>query len=401
MVLKSGVLVSTFNGAGKAHPKAHLDFPLSGNIDVFFHHVTNVLKAEKSHTLYLGLAIGNGSDHKVNVIIDEAVSYATKPDSPFTVLNAVLENDNGKIHSGPGDRVMLDMLRGHKQHGWDHSIHLNPGEIKMIYSLPLHVNSLLHPLNGRTGLIRMSTNGPVYLASLSAFAKSSLFKGESKPKLSDWTKILDDSPLVEPRDKVPTAPGAKGALIYGRVAGVAEGSRWTGTLANNAEKNRLTLKPEEMVSFPISTVTGGTLGTNQVQAAPMVMRYSDTAYEAHGNYGVDYDLTLPLFNGSDADLAVGVSFQTPLKDWNTKSSLQFFSDPPDHVFFRGTIEFAWTDEHAKSQRKLVHLVEKRGEAVQPLIELQLKPGELKDVRVRFLYPADCTPPQVLTITTRT
>jgi hypothetical protein len=156
-----------------------------------------------------------------------------------------------------------------------------------------------------------------------------------------------------------------------------------------------------MISFPISTVTGGTLGTNQVQASPMVVRYPDTAYQTHGNYGVDYDLTLPLFNESTTNLVVGVSFQTPLKDWNHASSLQFFSNPPDQIFFRGTIEFSWTDEQSKPQHKLVHLVEKRGEAVQPLLELPLSPGELKNVRVRFFYPADCTPPQVLTITTKT
>jgi hypothetical protein len=108
---------------------------------------------------------------------------------------------------------------------------------------------------------------------------------------------------------------------------------------------------------------------------------------------------LPIYNNSAEEATIGVSFQTPLKDWNKNDSLQFYTQPPQQVFFRGTLSFDWTDEQNKEHKKLVHLVEKKGQSVHPLIELLMKPHSTQDVRLKFLYPADCTPPQVLTITT--
>jgi len=399
IVLESGVLLSTFPKEGKTHPDAHLNYPLEGRFDLFFHHITNATKTGTHRTLYLGLLVGNASNQKVRVDILKAISHATKPDSPFKDLDTVLDNEKSTIYAGPGDRVMLDIVVEHKQHGWHREIDLEPGETKLIQALPLPVKSLLHPLNGRTGLIRMHSSGPVYLATLSAFGDRFLFFGEHRPALDKWKEVLNTTALVHPRDKTPTVPGAKGAIIYGRVAGVARGSTWKATVTNDPEKQKLAVAPNQMVSFPINTVAAGTLGTNQVQAAPMLVRYPDTAYHSNGNYGVLYDLTLPLYNNSDQEATIGVSFQTPLKDWNKQDSLQFYTQPPQQVFFRGTLSFEWTDEQNKEHKKLIHLVEKKGQAVPPLVELSLKPHASQEVRLKFLYPADCTPPHVLTITT--
>ena len=90
IVLSPGVLLSTFPGEGKAHPEAHLNYPLQGKFDVFFHHITNGSKVGP-RTLYLGLLIGNLSDKKVHVELLSATSYATQPDSPFIKLDAVLD----------------------------------------------------------------------------------------------------------------------------------------------------------------------------------------------------------------------------------------------------------------------------------------------------------------------
>ena len=401
IVLESGILLSTFPGEGKAHPDAHLNHPLNGKFDIFFHHITNATKTGGGkHTLYLGMIIGNASKEKVHVQILQAVSHLTKPDSPFKDLDTVLDNEKGSIYAGPGDRVMLDLLRQHKQSGWHSEITLDPGEMKMLYELPLPVKSLLHPLNGRTGLIRLSTDGPVYLANLSTFSKKKLF-GEHKPDFNTWKDVLQKEALVQPRDKPPSAPGAKGHLVYGRVAGVAKGSTWLGKVTSAEAKDKFALKPNQMISFPINSVAGGTFGTNQIQAAPMTVRYHDTAYQSNGNYGVLYDLNIPLYNESNEPITVGLSFQSPIKDWNTKQSLQFFTHPPEQITFRGTVSFEWTDDMKKHHQQFTHLVEKRGQAVHPLIEFLINPNSLQDVRFKFLYPADCTPPHVLTITTVT
>ncbi len=391
IVLQPGVLLSTFPGDGKAHPEAHLNYPLQGRFDVFFHHITNASKIGP-RTLYLGLLIGNLSEKKVHVELLNAVSYSTKPDSPFITLDPILDNKHGKHHAGPGDRVSLDQLRNKKQHGWHRRIGLDPGESKVVYQLPLR--------NGRTGALKIETDGPVYLASLAASAKEKSFGREQEPELAEWQEVLN-LPLGQPRDKTPSVPGAPGVLIYGRVAGVSSGSSWQGYLTNDPDKSRLSLKPGESISFPISTITGGTHGTKQVQAAPMLVRYPDTAYLAHGNYGLLYDLTLPLYNDTDQESTAGICIQTPLKDWNKADSLQFFETPPDRIFFRGTVKFDWIDGRGKHHKKLIHLVQKQGQRSAPLIEIPLKPKEQVNLQCSLIYPADCTPPQVLTVTVNT
>lgn len=390
IVLAPGVLLSTFPGEGRAHPDAHLNYPLEGRFDVFFHHVTNASKVGP-RTLYLGLLVGNLSDRKVHVKLLNALSYATRPDSPFVTLEPILDNKHGKIHAGPGDRVGLDQLRNKRQHGWARRIGLEPGEMKVVYQLPLK--------NGRTGALSVETDGPVGLASLAASAKEKSFGREGEPDIDDWKTVLD-LPLAQPRDKTPTPPGAKGALIFGRVAGVQSGSSWRGYLTNDADQTKLALKASDTISFPISTITGGTHGTKQIQAAPMLIRYSDTAYAAHGNYGLLYDLTVPLYNASDRPVVAGLALQTPLKDWNKSDSLQFFDTPPDKIFFRGTVKFDWIDGRDKHRKRLIHLVQKQGQQSDPLIEVPLQPGQQVNVQCSLIYPADCTPPQVLTITAR-
>lgn len=390
IVLSPGVLLSTFPGDGRAHPEAHLNYPLQGKFDVFFHHITNGSKVGP-RTLYLGMLIGNLSDKKVRVELLSATSYSTQPDSPFIKLDPIVDNKHGKVHAGPGDRVGLDQLRNKRQSGWHRRIGLDPGEIKVVYQLPLK--------NGRTGALKVETDGPVYLASLAASAREKSFGREAQPDLADWKAVMD-LPLAQPRDKTPTAPGAHGNLIFGRVAGVQAGTSWQSYLSNDLDKTKLSLKPGDIISFPISTVIGGTHGTKQVQAAPMLVRYPDTAYAAHGNYGLRYELTVPVFNRTDNSIVAGISIQTPLKDWNKSDSLQFFETPPDKIFFRGTIKFDWIDEKGKHHKKLIHLVQKQGQQSLPLIEIPVSAGQQVNVQCSLIYPADCTPPQVLTISAK-
>jgi len=400
IVLQSGVLLSTFPAAEKACPEAHLDHPVTGRFDVFFHHITDARKKPSKRTLYLGLLIGNSSTEEVHVRLLNAVSYLTKPDAPFVVLEPVMDNADGELFAGPGDRVMLDSLRDCSQEGWDNSITLAAYETKVVCSLPIPVGSVFHPLNGRTGLICFSSDGPVYLAALSAFAQNRGFGQQRKPAIENWLEILNTGALVQPRDRVPTSPGASGELIYGRAAGIACGSTWRGLITNNDQQNAFSVVAGQTVSYPLCTVVGGTLGTNQVQSAPMAVRYPDTAYQAHGNYGVLYDLTLPLQNNGDTTLSVSLGFQSPLKNSYETAVLRFFKQPPDAIVFRGSVKFAWKDKQEKKQNKLIHLVQKQGQMQDSLVEFPLAPKELLEVNFSLRYPADCTPPHVLTITAR-
>ena len=153
------------------------------------------------------------------------------------------------------------------------------------------------------------------------------------------------------------------------------------------------------MSWPISSLERGTLGTGQVQTAELDAFYPGTAWAAHGNYGVEYDLTLPLLNrGSNLQKLV-VAVESPLKTDRAIGGLQFRSESKGPVMFRGPVEVkGLNDTRGRAMgRQIVHLVLRQGQEGPPLGELSLRPGERKDVRIRLIYPADATPPQVITV----
>ncbi|GIR75107.1 MAG: hypothetical protein CM15mP77_2640 [Synechococcus sp.] len=45
----------------------------------------------------------------------------------------------------------------------------------------------------------------------------------------------------------------------------------------------------------------------------------------------------------------------------------------------------------------MHLVLRQGQQGPSLGQLMLKPGEAQEVQIRLIYPADATPPQVITV----
>src|SRR6185436_12130810 len=115
----------------------------------------------------------------------------------------------------------------------------------------------------------------------------------------DWLTALSGFDLATPRDVAPTPPGHKGAIKYGRVAGVARGTEWNTRLLDEAgntavqiaippgeplhegippisqkilmrpldpspEKRLRIPEPGKSFTYPLSTVVGGTFGTKQI-----------------------------------------------------------------------------------------------------------------------------------------
>ena len=232
------------------------------------------------------------------------------------------------------------------------------------------------------------------------YAKQNADGSDRAPTLQEWQELLDNGGLAGPRDKTPTPPGAAGNLIYGRVAGVQEGSGWQAQLV---DRDTADLKIPEIgkgISFAIATLRGGTFGSQQVQAAKLLARYPDTAYEAHGNYGVYYDLALPLYNNTDKPQTVALSLETPLKeDLLSKNGLRFRKPPLDFPYFRGTVRLRYKDDRGADTTRYVHLWQRVGQIVEPMVKLRLAAGERRSVKVDFIYPPDATPPQVLTVKT--
>ncbi len=401
VVQTEGILLSTFPKSGKKVPEAHQNFGFQGRFDVFAHHIAKATTPDDLRTLYLGILLQNPGASPVTVDVLQAASYLSQPDAPFIKLPPLVENPTGQVYAGPGGRATDTVLRGQRQSGWPAQITLPPGESRMLLNVPIPVKTLDPPINGRSTLARLRSNGRVYAASLALFAKLDDTGAEQPPTLQDWERILQEGTFATPRDKTPTPPGASGNLIYSRVAGVAKGSMWQAMLTDTQDAPyQLTIpKQGQAFSYPLSALDRGTFGTGQIQTAPLTTRYADTAYAAHGNYGVQYSLTLPLYNPTDACQFVSVALQTPLKSDEAAKGLSFKSSPPERVFFRGTVRVRHTDDEGVPRTRYVHLVQFQGQQGQPLAELQMCPKSSRLVQVDFIYPPDATPPQVLTVQT--
>ncbi|HEY9749671.1 MAG TPA: DUF3370 domain-containing protein [Allocoleopsis sp.] len=402
VVQKEGILLSTFPTTGKRSPTAHLNVPLQGRFDLFAHHIAKATTPEDLKTLYLGALLHNASTQPVTVDILQAASYLSQPDAPFIDLPPQAENSTGSVYAGPGDRAMNDVLRGKRQADFPAQLVIPPGENRMLLNLPIPVATLDPPINGRSTLMRLRSNGPVHLATLGMFARANADGTERAPTLEEWENLLENGELSGPRDRTPTPPDTKtGQVIYSRVAGVARGSTWRSQLVDSPTNQSLTIPPVgKAVSYGLSTLLAGTLGTNQIQSAPLLARYPDTAYQAHGNYAVEYNLTLPLTNPTNQPQTVAIALETPLKeDTLSKQGLRFLQPPARQVFFRGSVRVRYNDERDRPLTRYIHLVQRRGQEGEPLVTFNIPPSDRRLVQVDFLYPPDSTPPQVLTIKT--
>jgi Protein of unknown function (DUF3370) len=463
VVQKSGVLLSTFPKDGMQVRDAHLNYPLQGRFDVFAHHIARGLTADDLRTLYLGILMYNPAEQPIKIDVLQGVTYLSQ-EAPFNNLPAYVANPLGTVFAGPGSRVTNDVLRGERQPQWPDQITIPAKSAQLLTNLPIPLrrltvatdgtlppNSIIPglprpalaaqaqssslltpeialastrnailapiaatlpapndgrplPINGRSILMRLSSNGPVYLASLAMYAPQTASGEERVPTLSEWITLLRSSGVAGPRDRQPTPPDSRAVprFFYGRVAGVAKGSQWSGR-ATDKDSNSLSIpNPGDALSYVISSVDRNTFGTGQIQSAPMLVRYPDTAYRAHGNYGVLYSVELPLKNNTDSTQRVAIMLQTPLQDERLKGEGLLFRNPPyDQIFFRGTVQLRYKDDLGIRQTRYMHLVQRRGQQGEPLIRLTLPKGTERLVEVRLIYPPDATPPQVLTVETQT
>lgn len=457
LIQTEGILLSTFPPDGMRVPSAHLDHPFEGRFDVFAHHVARGLTPDDTRTLYLGFVVYN-PDRRRSVELNSlhGASYLSQ-EAPFLDLPSYVANPLGTVFSGPGSRTMNDVLRGQRQPHLPATLTIRPRQLELLLNVPIPLRRLTVPTdgtwlpgriiptprppeapddengvdseesnagetpmplpalirppvpdnrplptNGRSLLMHLTSDGPVYIASLAMYAPKTLDGDERVPTLAEWQRILQYGGLAGPRDYPPTPPDASyfSRFFYGRVAGVAQGSQWVAQLTDSPDSDRLTIPNRgDQISYVLSTVDHNTMGTGQIQSAPMLTRYPDTAYRSHGNYGIKYDLSLPLYNPTDEFQTVAVLLQTPLQNESLQDELAFLNPPPDRVFFRGTVKLQYRDDWTIPQTRYFHIVQRQGQQGEPLIRLRIPPGDRRLVRVEFIYPPDATPPQVLTVET--
>jgi hypothetical protein len=398
-VKKEGILLSTFPPDGKKVPAAHLNFAFQGQFNLFAHHFSHT--PPNLRTLYIGALLYNPSSEPVTVEVLQAASYLMEPDAPFKQKPALSESPDGEVYSGPGIRAVDNVLRGMRQPDFPEKLLVAPGETALLMNRPIPVRGLEKPINGRSTFVRLKSSGKVYAATLAMYAPENADGSDRAPTLEEWQQLLNNGGLAGPRDKTPTPPDAtSGSLIYGRVAGVQQGSGWEAELVDRDAKNLAIPQTGKAISYAISTLRGGTLGTQQVQAGKILARYPDTAYEAHGNYGVHYNLILPLHNTAQKPQTIAVSLETPLKeDKLSKNGLRFRQPPLDFPYFRGTVRLRYQDDGGYDVTRYVHLWHRVGQVVEPMVKLRLAVGETRSIKVDFIYPPDATPPQVLTVRT--
>lgn len=405
IVETEGILLSTFPREGKAVAEAHLNFPFEGRFDLFSHHIARAKTQAETRTLYQGIIVHNPTDKPVTLAVLQAASYLTSPDALFIELPDRVENFWGNIYAGPGSRVMNDILRGIRQKIFPASSEIPPGEYRMLMNVPIPLGNVVPVSNARSTMMRLSSNGPVYVANLAMRAPLTSDGKYRTPTLQEWRSLLETGNLAIPRDPVPTLlePTIQLPITFSRVAGVSQGTRWEAKITDNPDRSYLSL-PEsgKAFSYVLNSIHKITLGTGQIQSARMLARYPDTAYFAHANYGIEYNLSLPLYNNTQETQTVTITFSSPLKndeaDEPNRDRLEFLTTR-DRVFFRGTVRVRYRDDRGIFQRRYFHLVQRRGQQGEPLVTLQMPPGSRRDVRVDFLYPPDSTPPQVLTVST--
>jgi hypothetical protein len=391
-----GILLSTFAGQGRAVPEAHLDVPLDGRFDLFSHHVFAGKPETLDSTLWLAVVAQPRGDRPVTLrLLGGSTALSQSLDlamagAPFLPLPPLLAESTTPAWAGPGSRVATELLMRQASPEIPSSWTLPAGQVSTLLVLPLPVRGLDPLLNGRNLQLRLESDGPVSLATLAAFGGNS-----TPPKAATWAQLLD-GPL-SPKEHQPTPRGASGRIIYSRVSGVQEGSVWRATITDPGQ--RWLSASAAPISWPIASLERGTLGTGQVQTAELKAFYPGTAWAAHGNYGVEYDLTIPLRNTGTAPVQLQLAVESPIKGDQAQGGLRFNVTPSRAVMFRGPVEVSGLDGPGgrPSARRRFHLVQRAGDRSPALGTISLAPGALRNVRVRLIYPADASPPQVLSL----
>ena len=394
LIKDDGILLSTFPAPGSAA----LDVELNGRFDLFSHHVYAGDEESLESTLWLAVLAAPLGETPVELKLLEgstSLSQATRPGqtaAPFLPLPTLLRETSDVIAAGPGSRVAGDLLKRRRASELSTSSwQLQPGAPTTLMVLPIPVAGLDPLLNGRNLQLRLQSSGPVAIATLAAKGAK-----DSPPAAAHWNQLLNSGQLSS-KEHSPTPRGAKGKMIYSRVSGIQIGSGWRHRLSDPG--STALEVPSEPLSWPISSLERGSLGTGQVQTAELKALYPNTAWAAHGNYGVDYDLTLPLKNSQTRSATVEISLDSPMKTDRPIGGLNFRTSLTGPVMFRGPIQVSGlNDQNGQPlERQTVHLVLRQGQQGPALGQLTLKPGEQRDVRIRLIYPADATPPQVLTV----
>jgi hypothetical protein len=366
IVRAPGIALSTLALPGPAH----LDRAFDGPFEVFTHHVNGTGKA-----MHQAIVLHNDGTRPVTVTLGPSAVrtglyglFFRLPAALDGLIKAVARDQDAV--TGPGPAVAEALLAGRRQRP-ERALVVPPGQ-----TVVLDARRLV-PWAVASSKWQLASDGPVRAAVLFDAAPLDPARAET---------VLRRGQLAgrNPADLAPTPPGDTGGrFIFGRVAGIQQGATWRGTLGAQPGQPGIVLGDGPLaLAWPIVTKRGHLLGTGQDQTAPVTHRLPDAAYAAHGNYGVTYDLALPLRNPGSRARRVELWLDSPKPT------------PGMPLAFSGPVEVTWVDAAGRSHRVLRRL-NMRPESRARITTLEVPAGAALDVRVRLVYPADATPPQVL------
>lgn len=384
-----GVILSTLP-APAALPQADrpghfLDQGLQGNFTVFAHHVVRTAVGD-SRQFQLGLLAHNRSDQPLTLKRLRGQAFITRPDAPFIDLPLVQPNPDSKVFAGPGDRLSGAVLQPSGSlpaQSWQ----LAAGETQLLMHWQVPTNPLwfIQQDNGLSARFEFESSAEVRLSWVALLQNAA-------PRLSDYQALLDSGQSAGPAETEatlydPQTPPSGGAFRYGRVAGLQAGSRWQGEIQLSSEQQQV-LSQGQAVGWPVSALYLKRFETGQNQSAPLLARVPGSALEAHGNYAVLYQLRLKLENPSASPQTYTLAWGHPLSYKGGQAD--FVVNPRARTTFRGSLKISGAD-----QQKIQHLVLKEGSLTPPLWEQPLKPQASAQLTLEWMYPPDCTPPQLL------
>ena len=209
-----GILLSTFDGQqgykGRplGEPSAHLNTALSGPFELFSHHVYAGTPESLDSTLWLAVVAAPRGKAPVKLRVvagSTALSQsvdADQPAAPFLPLPALMEQGTTPIYAGPGSRVAAELLAHQRSplvpEGWT----LPEGQLSTLMVLPLPVRGLDPLLNGRNLQLRLHSDGPVDVATLAAFGPV-----DRPPDPAIWKQLLEGG--LSPKEHRPTPRGSQ------------------------------------------------------------------------------------------------------------------------------------------------------------------------------------------------
>jgi len=380
LVTAEGILVSTMNGEGRDLPENHLNYKFKNDFALFFHHINKQSEEDAKKTLYVSWVAFNSAKKAVTLTINEEASYLSQPDAPFVERPALATDQDNSFYSGPGDRLTADFIHGSAGKNLPLSITVPAGEMAIVRQMDVPVADLKFHHNGRSFYARGNIDGALHMATIATFSEL------GPPSLSELETLLQRSAMAQPREyeKLPPTPDDyKGRFVYGRVAGVQRGEKIEAEHSLSLNK-----ASDARRNFPISSLVKGTFGTGEIQSAPLLRRYNDTAFSAHGNYCVDYKITMTVHNNDYIKRKLYLGFDCPFK--TDLDEIKYADLPEKAVCFRGSIKVSSED-----YERFYHFVLHKGEALEPFESFEIEPYQARTVTVELLYPPDATPPQLL------